>query len=124
MSWRFCTRFLLLTAMAVVLQLSHATADDGHVFIVIVPQPLPQPPPQAPSSVQPPLQWAPPLARGATPGVRSPTALCYVGTYVCPLQNPDRPGEPCSCDATGAARLGRALIPPSHDISGRPLQTH
>ncbi len=56
---------------------------------------------------------------GAIPGLRSPTARCYAGGRDCPLEQPDRVGEPCSC---GGALLGRALIPPSHDITGKPVQ--
>ncbi len=116
-----CIRCCLLIVAAVVLQPDRGIADNRHFFVVITPPPRPQPSPQPSFPVQPPLQWAPPLALGRTPGVRSPTARCYAGTQVCPLPDPGRVGEPCSCATEGATQLGRALIPPSYDIAGRPL---
>ena len=97
-----------------------ANPDAGRVIVVIVPparQPSPPPPPSFP--LQPPLQWAPPPALGLTPGRRSPTALCYAGTYVCPLTQPEQVGEPCLCGPPSDLLQGRALIPPSREISER-----
>jgi len=47
------------------------------------------------------MQWAPPPAMGLTPGLRSPTALCYAGANVCPLTQPEHIGEPCTCGTGG-----------------------
>jgi hypothetical protein len=57
---------------------------------------------------------------GPDPGIPSPTARCYAGNNVCPLTQADNVGQSCTCGTT----MGRALIPPSHDISGRPLSAN
>ena len=92
-----------------------ATADTGHSFVVIVPSFRPPNPPSPALPAQPAWQWAPPPPLGLTPGIPSPTARCYARTNVCPLTPADNLGQSCTCGTT----TGRALIPPSHDISGR-----
>jgi hypothetical protein len=84
-----------------------------------VPSFRPASPPPPAFSTQPPLQWAPPPAMGLTPGRRSLTARCYAGANIRPLAQPDHVGVSCSCDT---AVTGRPLIPPSHEIGGRPLR--
>jgi hypothetical protein len=91
------------------------------VVVVLVPQARPLPTP--PVIQAPPAQlWAPPLTPGLTPGPRSPAAKCYTSTDICALAQPDRVGEACTCDTAGRQLRGRALIPPSHDSSGRQLR--
>ena len=93
-----------------------ATADTGHSFVVIVPSFRPPNPPPPAFPAQPAWQWAPTPPLGLTPGIPSPTARCYARTDVCPLTQADNIGQSCTCGTT----TGHALIPPSHDISGRP----
>ena len=119
------SRHLQLSMLGVVAVTSwplSADADARHLFVVIMPparQPSPPPPPSF--SSQAPLQWAPPLSLGLTPGRRSPTALCYADTYVCPLTQPERVGETCTCGTPSGLLQGRALIPPSRDIGAQPI---
>ena len=113
-------RICMLIAAATASWPVFAGADTGHVVVVIVPSFRPESPPPPRFPAQPPLQWAPPPAMGLTPGLRPPTARCYAGANVCPLAQPEQAGAYCSCDATE----GRALIPPSHDVTGRPLRTN
>ena len=54
------------------------------------------------------------------PGPRLPAARCYAKGHDCPLDQPDRLGKSCSC---GGAVLGRALIPLSRDVTGKPVQS-
>src|ERR1700761_7616698 len=121
MSPVFWVRVRMLVAGAMV-SWSCSTAADTRPPIVVIMPPLrpPNPPPPA-FSAQPALQWASPPAMGLTPGVRPPTALCYADAHVCPLAQPERVGEPCTCGAAHGGTLGRALIPPSHDVAGRLL---
>jgi hypothetical protein len=114
---RFCMRFCMLTAVGMVSWPCSVDADTGRSFVVIMPPMRPPSPPERAVPAQPTLQSAPPAAMGLTPGLRSPTALCYAGANVCPLTQPEHIGEPCTC-GTGGPLLGRTLIPPSHDISG------
>jgi hypothetical protein len=114
---RFFMRLCMLTAAGTASWPVSVDADTVRPFVVIVPPVRPPSPPERAVPAQPALQWAPPPAMGLTPGLRSPTALCYAGANVCPLMQPDQIGEPCTC-GTGGPLLGRALIPPSHDISG------
>jgi hypothetical protein len=90
------------------------------IFVVLVPQARPPSPPpyiQAP----PALLWAPPPSPGVTPGTRSPPARCYTDIEVCELARPADVGKACTCDTPDGHVTGRALIPPSHDSSGRQL---
>ena len=121
--WRW-VRIRLLTTAAAVSWPVFAGADTGHVAVVIVPsfRPAGPPPPRFPA--QPPLQWAPPPEMGLTPGLRSPSARCYAGANVCPLAQPEHVGASCSCGTTTGPTAGRALIPPSHDITGRAFRTN
>ena len=121
---RFCIRLCMLTAAAMASWLSSVDADTGRPLVVIVPPVRPPSPPERTVPAQPALQWAPPLAMGLTPGLRSPTARCYAGSNVCPLTRPEHIGESCICGTTGAPLLGRALIPPSHDIFGMQRRTN
>lgn len=108
------TELLLLSAVA--LWPIGAMAGARNVFVVITPPPArPQPAPQRAFPPQPPLQWAPPVARGPMPGPQLPAARCYAGGRDCPLEGSGRVGEPCTC---GAGASGRALIPPSRDTAG------
>jgi len=118
MSSRFASALFVLVAGWVSWP-NAAIPDNRRLFVIIAPPPLPQPAPQHSFPIQPPLQWAPAPALGAIPGRRSPPARCYAGDRDCPLEQTDRVGKPCSC---GGALLGRALIPPSHDISGKPAK--
>jgi hypothetical protein len=88
-----------------------------NVVVVITPPPVrPQPDLQRPFSIQPPQQWAPPVARGSVPGPRLPAARCFTDGHDCPLEQTARVGEPCTCGSVS----GRALIPPSREpISAR-----
>jgi hypothetical protein len=115
-SWHWL-RTLIAAAMA--LWAVSANADPKHLFVVIVPTWRPPTPPPPAIQAPAPLLWYPPPPLGLTPGTRSPNARCYVGTSVCPLARPERVGESCTCGSI----VGRALIPPSHDASGRPLRT-
>jgi hypothetical protein len=114
---RFCIRLCMLTGAALVSWPFSVGADIGRPFVVIVPPVRPPSPPERTVPAQPALQWAPPLAMGLTPGLRSPTARCYAGANVCPLTQPEHIGESCTCGIEGRPLPGRALIPPSHDIS-------
>jgi len=114
---RFCMRLCMLTAVGMASWPCSVGADTNRTFVVIMPPVRPPSPPERAVPAQPTLQWAPPPAMGLTPGLRSPTALCYAGASVCPLTQPEHIGEPCTC-GTGGPLLGRTLIPPSHDISG------
>jgi hypothetical protein len=114
---RFCIRLCILTASAMASCLSSVDADTGRPLVVIVPPVRPPSPPKRAVPAQPALQWAPPLAMGLTPGLRSPTARCYAGSNVCPLTQPEHIGESCTCGTEDRPLPGRALIPPSHDIS-------
>src|SRR5580692_4232783 len=90
--------------------------DTGHSFVVIVPSfRSPNPRPRA-VPAQPAWEWAPTPPLGLTPGIPSPAARCYARTDVCPLTQAGNIGQACTCGTT----TGHALIPPSHDISGRP----
>ena len=91
------------------------------VVVVLIPQAR-QPPSPPVIQAPPALLWAPPPTPGLTPGTRSPAAKCYTATDVCPLAQPNRVGEACTCDTAGRQARGRALIPPSHDNSGRQLR--
>ena len=121
---RFCIRLCILTAAAMASWLSPVDADTGRPLVVIVPPARPPSPPERTVPAQPALQWAPPLAMGLTPGLRSPTARCYAGPNVCPLTQPEHIGESCTCGMEGRPLPGRALIPPSHDISSMILRTN
>ena len=114
---RFCIRLCMLTAAAMASWPFSVDADTGRSFVVIMPPVRPPSPPERAVPPQPPLQWAPPPAMGLTPGLRSPKALCYAGANVCPLTQPEHIGESCTCGIEGRTLPGRALIPPSHDIS-------
>ena len=109
-------RFCMLGAAMVSWPFS-VDADTGRPFVVIVPPVRPPSPPERAIPAQPAFQWAPPFAMGLTPGLRSPTARCYAGANVCPLMQPEHIGESCTCGIEGRPLPGRALIPPSHDIS-------
>jgi len=115
---RYSLALLMLIAVAV-FRPDVAVSDSRHIFVVISPPPRPQSAPAQSFPTQPPLQWAPFLPLGAIPGRRSPAARCYADGHDCPLERSDRVGESCTC---GGAVLGRALIPPSHDTAGRPVQ--
>ncbi len=122
MSPRFWVRLWLFSAAAIMPWPLPADADPSHLFVVIVPPARrPSPPPAPNFPPQAPLQWAPHPSQGLTPGRRSPTARCYAGAYVCPLTRPEHVGQPCTCGTPSGTLQGRALIPPSRDISGRPL---
>ena len=115
-------RTCLFLAAAWLLQAGPVAADNGRrIIVVTVPVPILNPSPPRVVPAQPALQWEPPPALGPIPGARSPTARCFAGSDVCPLPNPDRVGEPCTCLIAGANHEGRALIPPSRDVTGRPL---
>jgi hypothetical protein len=117
---RFCMRLCMLTVAAMVSWPFSVDADTGRPppIVVIVPPVRPPSPPERAIPAQPALQWAPPVAAGLMPGLRSPTALCYAGANVCPLTQPGHIGESCTCGTADGPLLGRALIPASHDISG------
>jgi len=115
-----CSLALFVLIAAAVSWPDAALSDNRHVIVVITPPPRPQPSPRPSFPAQPPLQWAPPLALGAMPGPRLPAARCYAKGHDCPLDQPDRLGKSCSC---GGAVLGRALIPPSRDVTGKPVQS-
>jgi hypothetical protein len=119
-----CIRLCMLTATAMTSWLSPVDADTGRPLVVIVPPVRPPSPPERAVPAQPALQWAPPLAMGLTPGLRSPTARCYAGPNVCPLTQPEHIGESCTCGMEGRPLPGRALIPPSRDISSMILRTN
>jgi hypothetical protein len=116
---RFCMRLCTLTVAVMASWPFPVDADTGRPLplVVIMPPVRPPSPPELAVPAQPALQWAPPPAMGLTPGLRSPTALCYAGADVCPLTQPEHIGKPCTW-GTGGPLLGRTLIPPSHDISG------
>jgi len=118
-----CLRVCLLVVAASAVGLPRtAMADPRPLLVVIVPParvPEPQPPPQAP----PQKLWLPEVARGPLPGSPSPVARCYAATAVCPLDRPEQVGQACTCTAPGGATSGRALIPPSRDMTGRPRRT-
>jgi hypothetical protein len=116
---KLSAKFGMLVTAAVMS--SPLPAAAGWVFFV--PSVRAPDPPPATYSAQPALQWAPPPARGFQPGHRSPVARCYAGVNVCPLQQPDQVGQSCTCTSAGGRVLGRALIPPSHDVSGGALRT-
>src|ERR1700722_18412426 len=118
---RFWVRVRMLVAAAMASWPLSAGADTEHVVVVVIPtfRSASPPPPEFPT--QPALQWAPPSAIGLTPGLRTPPARCYAGANVCPLAQPGHVGASCSCGTAAGATEGRALIPPSHDITGRPL---
>jgi hypothetical protein len=120
MSPVFWVRVRMLVAGAMVSWACSAAADTRPPVVVIMPPPRPSSPPPAAFSAQPALQWAPRPAVGLTPGVRSPTPLCYADAHVCPLAQPEHVGESCICGAVPGGTVGRALIPPSHDVAGRP----
>ena len=124
MSARYLAEFrCLIPAVTLSLALlSHADARE--VSVVVVPFFLPPPsPPQPAFRPEPELQWSLPFAIGRMPGLRSPTARCYARATVCPLARPEQVGEACTCETASGSTTGEALIPPSHDISGRPLRT-
>jgi hypothetical protein len=110
-------RFCMLAVAGMASWPFSVDADTHRPFVVIVPPVRPPSPPERAVPAQPALQWAPPPAIGLTPGLRSPTALCYAGANVCRLTQPEHIGEPSTC-GTGGPLVGRTLIPPSHDISG------
>jgi hypothetical protein len=114
---------VLVVAAMLVWPPCFAYADTRNPVVVIVPQVrLPsQQPPAFPR--QPAQQWSPPPAMGLTPGVRSPAALCYAGTAVCPLERPELVGKGCTCNTASGLRVGRALIPPVRDPAGKPERT-
>ena len=96
---RFCMRLCMLTVAGMASWPFSVDADTGRPppLVVIVPPVRPPSPPERAVPAQPALQWAPPPAMGLTPGLRSPTALCYAGANVCPLTQPEHIGEPCTC---------------------------
>ena len=114
---RFSIRLCMLTVAAMASWPFSVDADTKRPFVVIVPPMRPPSPAERAVPAQPALQWAPPPAMGLTPGLRSPTALCYAGANVCPLTQPEHIGGACTCGTAGGPIPGRALIPPSYDIS-------
>jgi hypothetical protein len=113
-----------LIAGATMLSPLLAEADGRHVLVVIVPPARqPSPPPQI-FPPQPALQWAPPLPLGLTPGRRSPPPRCYADTHVCPVTRPEDVGGPCTCDTKSGPVGGRALIPPSRDVTDEPPRNY
>jgi hypothetical protein len=118
MSSRYFIALFVLIA-AVVSWPSPAVPGGRQIFVVITPPPRPQPHPHQSFPTQLPLQWTPPLALGAIPGRRLPTARCYVKGRNCPVDQPDRLGKSCTC---GDALPGHAMIPPSRDITGKRVQ--
>ena len=121
--FRVSTRLWLLLAAVLILEPNRVFADREHVIVIISPPFRASSQPQPIFLPQPPLQWAPPVALGLTPGIRSPTARCYAELEVCPLADPQGIGEPCTCVTAGATQRGRGLIPPSRDFAGRQLKT-
>jgi len=119
MGWMLSNLWVRVCVLVAATMLSwplSATAETGHSFVVIVPSFRPPNPPPPSALAQPAWQWAPPPPLGLTPGIPSPAARCYARTDVCPLTPAGNIGQSCNCGTT----TGRALIPPSHDILGRP----
>jgi hypothetical protein len=118
MSSRYFFAWFVLVAAAV--SWPGAAASGGRqVFVVITPPARPQPQPPQSFPPQLPLQWTPSPALGSIPGRRLPAARCFTKERDCPLEQLDRLGKSCSC---GDALPGRAMIPPSRDITGKRVQ--
>ena len=122
---RACLRLCLLITAATASGLPvPATADPRRGIVVIMPPARLQGPPPPASEAPPPKLWLPPAALGPVPGAPSPAPRCYAGTSVCSLARPEQVGQACTCTTPPwGPTTGRALIPPSHDITGHPVRT-
>jgi hypothetical protein len=109
-------RAACLVAGIIALPPAPAAYAWGAVIIFV---PLFRPPAPPPVRPQPPtLVWPMPRALPSSPFPQRPppSARCYAGSTVCPLEQFEVPGQSCSCPVGDERAKGQVLIPPSREI--------